>query len=153
MVARDGQTVNEVIRLLGRAGRVGGVIALALAALLGGSGWYVMSLKMSGGGSEWFFVAPLALVLGGAFALTAIYLLVTGGGVFAADPRFAPLPVDQLLEKMAQQPRPFFVCVDCKVVLPFEVAVGRCPRCNSASSCLEVANDDDAKTVRAALGV
>ena len=60
-------------------------------------------------------VMAAAPVLGGAFALTGIYLLVTGGGVFAADPRFAPLPVDQLLEKMAQQSRPFFVCVDCKV--------------------------------------
>ena len=152
-MAREGQTVNEVIRLLGRAGRLGGLIALGLAALFGGSGGYLLSLRMSGGGSEWFFVAPLALVVGGAFGLTGLYLLVTGGGVFAADPRFAPLTVGQVVEKMAQQPRPFFVCVDCKVVLPFEVAVGRCPRCNSSSACLEVANDDDAKTVRAALGV
>ncbi len=145
-------TTEQLIRLLGRSGRAGGVVALLVGLGFGGAGWYLMEQRLDAGGTQYFFVSPLALVLGGAFAFTGLYLLVTGGGVFKGDDRFKPRTVEELLAQMATQPRPFFVCVDCRVVLPFEVAVGRCPRCSSASACLEVANDDDAKTVRAALG-
>lgn len=143
---------EQLIGILGRSGRAGGVVALLVGLGFGGAGWYLMEQRLDVGSTQYFFVSPLALVLAGAFSFTGLYLLVTGGGIFKRDDRFKPGTVEEVLAQMATQPRPFFVCVDCRVVLPFEVAVGRCPRCNSASACLEVASDDDAKTVQSALG-
>jgi len=147
------RTAEQILALLGRAGRAGGVVALAVAALFGWTAWSLFDQRLTEGDRSWFFVAPLTLTLAGAFGLTGLYLLVTGGGVFRADPRFAPMTDAVILERMASQPRPYFVCVDCRVVLAFEVSVGRCPRCNSASACLEVNTDADAATVRSALGL
>lgn len=46
--------------------------------------------------------------------------------------------------------RPFSVCLGCRVVFPGRV-VRRCLTCNSAADCVEVANEDDARTVLATL--
>ncbi|MEW5739049.1 MAG: hypothetical protein AB1938_08985 [Myxococcota bacterium] len=48
------------------------------------------------------------------------------------------------------QGRPFSVCVGCRVIFP-NMVVARCLQCNSAADCVQVVNEDDARTVLATL--
>lgn len=76
--------------------------------------------------------------------VAGLYLLVTGG-VWRGDDRFSPVDDAALRAAIETQATPFCVCAECRVVLPYEVSVGRCPRCNSKSNCVEVFNFSDRK--------
>jgi len=86
-----------------------------------------------------------------AFFWLLTFVFLVGGNVWKRDDRFKPMPVGELLRQLPLQDRPFFVCLDCRVILPFEVAVGVCPRCEQKSGCVEVAGEKDFALVKSAL--
>ena len=140
-----GQTLVQLIEWVGRLGRRGGLVLLALAAIVLFSAQLLASQSLPGpDGVETVFYAPLLWLLEGVFGVAGLYLLVTGG-VWRGDDRFSPLDDAALRAAIETQATPFCVCAECRVVLPYEVAVGRCPRCNNKSNCVEVFNFADRK--------
>ena len=71
--------------------------------------------------------------------------------MWAQDTRFRPMKVPALLAALNDYPRPYVVCLDCKLLVPYESSAGTCPRCEQRSGCLEVNNPDDIARVRNAL--
>jgi rubrerythrin len=67
--------------------------------------------------------------------------------------RAEPLALEELESRLATAPRPFHVCVDCRVVIGRDEFTGRCPRCGSASPVMEVRSDEDARLARSAVGL
>ena len=136
------RTAVELITLIARLGKPGGVVFLLLAAFV-----YLVVFGV---------IDLLGDLVGWRATLFPVGLALTGAGAFALfgtakDPRWAPLQPGELLSKMGQMKRPYCVCLDCVILIPFEASVGRCPRCESASSCITVQGEDDVKMVRAAL--
>lgn len=122
-------------------------MVLAAAAGLCWYGWTVLDAARAGdqgaeGASMKYLVPGLSLALFGLFLLLAP----------RPKERFRPMPTADLLVALGSTPPPFYVCVDCRILLPLEAAMGRCPRCSSAAACLEVSGPGDLATVRSALG-
>jgi hypothetical protein len=134
----------ELIEWVGRLGRRGGVVLLALSALVIAANRLLWSQRLPGPDGETVFYAPLLWILAGVFGVTGLYLLLTGG-VWRGDTRFSPLDDEALRAAIETQATPFCVCAQCRVVLPYEVSVGRCPRCNGKSNCVEIFNFSDRK--------
>jgi hypothetical protein len=143
--------VQELIAWVGRLGRRGGVLLLLLAAPFVWMSVALSSRTLPDGATEHLFYAPALWLLAGSFGLTGLYLLVTGGP-WRRDTRWTPLAEDALQAAIRSTPAPFCLCVDCRVVLPYEVAVGRCPRCGGASACFEIFSAGDRNDALAAAG-
>lgn len=143
-----GAIAATVFGIFGRYGRFTGVACL-LAGLAAGAGALGVIFDL--------FDVPRSVPLLVRLVSACVFFLMLALGFLVAnpwkrDPRFVPLKVEALLAGLPSMQMPFFVCLDCKLLLPFEVAVGRCPRCESASACLEVASAADLQMVKNALG-
>jgi hypothetical protein len=149
-----GNSFVELLQWLARLGRPGGAVLLLLAAIPLVAAYVLSSQALpSQEHTEVVFYSPAAWLLSGFFGLSGLWLVATGGSAWKRDERFKPMDDGPLAEAVGRTAMPFFVCCDCRVVLPFEAAVGRCPRCNSAGSCLEVANAQDRTMALNALGL
>ena len=138
---------RDLVGLLARLGRVGGLLVLALA---GGSAWgacwVLVSLGPWNGAPVW---SPLGLVAGlglGLLSLTAFFegvRLVLKG----APSRPAKLEAGEFLALIKRAPKPCLVCIDCRLLLP----AAPCPGCGASSTCVDVSDESDFKLVRAAV--
>jgi hypothetical protein len=149
-----GNSFVELLEWLGRLGRPGGAVLLLVALVPVGASYALSSQALpTDPHTQVVFYSPALWLLAGFFGLSGLWLLVTGGSAWRRDARFKPMDDRTLADALARTAAPFFVCCDCRVVLPFEAAVGRCPRCNSAGSCLEVSNAQERTTALNALGL
>lgn len=136
----------EFLELIGKLGRKGGVIMLLAAVLFIAVNLALQtSILPINSTMEVVFYSPAAWFFAGLSTLIGGYLTATGG-VWKRDARFKPLSHEQLLAAIETATPPFCVCLDCMLYLPYEVSVGRCPRCESSGSCLEVHNAADRRT-------
>jgi hypothetical protein len=136
-----------------RLGRVGGVVALLFGVGFGALNYTlaIESLHASETRQILFYSPPL-MVLAGAFGLTGVFLLVTGG-TGRQDTGFSGMSASELAAVVKTRHMPFCVCLECRVILPHEVFRGACPSCGRRGSCLEVFNPSDRATVLAAIQV
>jgi len=138
--------VIQFIQFVGRLGRMGGVVFLLLAAGFAAAGlrlsWETLPQDRY---TEVVWWSPASWMFAGLFGFAGLYLVVTGG-IWKRDSRFQPMSSEQLVAAVQNAAVPFCVCLDCMLFLPYEVSVGRCPRCESSGSCLEVHNGADRKT-------
>jgi hypothetical protein len=139
--------VIQLIELVGRLGRKGGLLFLAL-----GFGFAGIHFALSSDGLpvserlEVVFYSPAVWGFSGLCFVVGLYLVITDGGAWKRDDRFQPMSAVELTGIVKVRPTPFCVCLDCMVFLPYEVSVGRCPRCRQSSSCLEVLDEADRAT-------
>jgi hypothetical protein len=148
-----GGLIEDFVTWSSRTGRKGGVLLLVLAAVPARiSVYFWNSPSPSGPAGEsvvWYF--PALWFLCGTLGLWGLWIVVTGGN--PVDRRFKRMDDETLTRAIQQTVAPFFVCCDCRMTLPFEAAVGRCPRCESSSACLEVNGPSDRATALCALGL
>ncbi len=136
----------ELLETLGRLGRKGGAVFLALGLFFIGINVALQSGVLPINQTlDVVFYSPAAWFFAGMFSLAGLYLVATGG-TWKRDTRFKPLSSEQLAAAIETAAPPFCVCLDCMLYLPYEVSVGRCPRCESSGSCLEVHSAADRKT-------
>lgn len=140
----SGSISAALLGALARRGRIAAVLtglaALGLTALIAQQG-----IDRDGLPRQMESIAICAVL----WVLTAVLLF--GGNVWARDTRFAPMKLPDLLAALNDHPRPYVVCLDCKLLVPFEASVGTCPRCEQRSTCMEVNGAADIAAVRNAL--
>src|SRR5687767_2196958 len=105
-----------LVAAIGRRGKIGGAITGVIALTL-----TVMVLVR---GFDAYQPAALVRTFGFLAVLWVFtVVLFFGANVWKRDERFKPMKIPDLLAALPFTKRPFFVCLDCKVILPFEVAV------------------------------
>ncbi len=148
---RTGNHFVEALELLARLGRRGGVFGLLLGVPLLAFSAYLLSLRLNvDPQTDVVFIAPYGFAVGGLFTLAGLFLVFGGGQLWRRDERFPRLPTPALLAALDSTRRPYAVCFDCRIVMPVEAALGRCPRCSSSASCFEVQTLQDVRTARSA---
>src|SRR5690242_19193227 len=102
-----GRSLIELLEWLGRLGRAGGALLLAL-----GLGFVGVSYALSSDALpvsqrlEIVFYSPAVWLYAGLFVLVGLFLLVTGG-VWKRDDRFQPMSGVELAAVVKVRPTPF----------------------------------------------
>lgn len=135
--------LQAVLGLIGRRGRLGGAFTGVLAVGL--------TAVVFARGLDDYHPADVPRILALLLYLLTFALLF-GANVWKQDDRFKPMKLPELVAALNDYPRPYVVCLDCKLLVPFEASVGTCPRCEQRSSCMEVNRVEDITAVRNALG-
>lgn len=86
-----------------------------------------------------------ALVYGFFAAMTGVAQMIRPE--YVLEDLWEVLPKAKLVEAVAAQPRPFYVCTRCRIVVKANETMGPCPRCDSGVDCHRVEDDDSARMV------
>lgn len=139
----SGNFLLELLEWVGKLGRLGGALLVLLGAGFGVMAYVVSAQGVEGRYEETFVHFPALWLFCGFLVLGGAWLLVTGGSRSERSSRFAPMDDHTLSIALRDLRTPFCLCCDCRTVIPVEVALGRCPRCESSSACLEIRSESD----------
>lgn len=148
--------MQEFLEWVQRMGRLGGVVCLLVAGVVGAVGALAWGGLFPEGATHW---SPLGTAIAvGIFALAAVLAafglvtLVRGGKAPPRPGRGATAATAAaLIEQIRGREPPFYVCVACHKAFSTEECFGHCLVCASEVDCLRVDDETDLATAIAAL--
>lgn len=144
--------MSELLAVLERLGRVGALIALTVGlAFIAGGAWVFLTVGPLSDGGVW---SPRATLFGTGAGFLGVLFSLYSVTLFRTPPRpKKPKPgVEEFQRAAGQMRRPFFACVECRLLYSNTECAGTCSNCGSTADCMEVTGDAEMKLLLATLG-
>ena len=142
---------SPLLHLLGKTGKIGGLVALLL-----GVGLVVVGLDLTFDEDRYWPLMSAVCIAGLVFAALGAGVLFGSQARLAAaldavEPVHEPAPREQALELARASAPPFWVCSDCRCVEPGVSITARCTRCGRVAAFVQVGVEAERRTAIACL--